>query len=247
MKSLLRTVLFALLLAGCTTGPALVPESYLASMAASEFQRLKQEMQVSQDPARTARVHEVGKRIAWAVKDDIPNAQWEFVLFENASVNAFAMPGGKIAVFTGLLDLIDSNDELAVVVGHEVAHVLFRHSNQRMTAELIRSFGGIIAAETTKDMDEDQRALILAAYGLGSQFGIMLPYSRAHEKQADREGLLISARAGYNPQAAISFWQKMDQASSSSPPEFLSTHPSYNTRIRTLQETMPQAMALYNP
>lgn len=241
--------LFALLttfvLFGCATGPTFFSEDYLASMAATQFEQIKQEMPISDDPEGTALVNRVSSRIARAIGPEMPEAEWEFVLFEDPSANAFAMPGGKIAVFTGLLDLVDTEDELAAVIGHEIAHVQLRHANQRMSAELLRGIGGIVAAAGTKDMEDDDRALILAAYGLGTQVGVMLPYSRSHETQADRLGLLIAARAGYDPRAALGFWEKMASANQQRMPEFLSTHPSYNTRVETLREAMPEALRAY--
>lgn len=232
-------------LVGCATGPTFYSESYLASMAATQFEQLKREMTVSRDPAGTAMVNRVSGRIARAIGPEMPEADWEFVLFEDPSANAFAMPGGKIAVFTGLLELVDSDDELAAVIGHEIAHVQLQHANQRMSAEMIRGAVGVGAAILTKDMESDNRAMVLAAYGLGSQVGIMLPYSRYHESEADRLGLMIAARAGYDPRAALRFWEKMATASPRSMPEFLSTHPGYDTRIETLDAAMPEAMRLY--
>jgi len=246
MKRTLHALLaLVIALSGCTTGPKFFSESQLAAMAATQFSQLKEEMTVSTDPAGTAQVNRVSRRIAEALGPDLPEADWEYVLFEDPSANAFAMPGGKIAVFTGLLKLVDSDDELAAVIGHEIAHVLLQHANQRMSAEVLRGVGGVVAAYGTKDMSDQNRALVLAAYGAGTQLGIILPYSRAHEIQADRLGLMISARAGYDPRAAIRFWEKMEQSSPSSVPEFLSTHPGYGTRLRTLQEAMPEAMRLY--
>ncbi len=247
MKPNLRTLrlLLCLALAGCASGPTFFSESYLAALASTEFSRLKEEMTISTDPAGTAQVARVSRRIAEALGPEMPEADWEYVLFEDPSANAFAMPGGKIAVFTGLLKLVESDDELAAVIGHEIAHVLLRHANQRMSAEVLRGLGGVAAAYGTRDMSDENRALVLAAYGIGTQVGIMLPYSRAHEIQADRLGLLIAARAGYDPRAALRFWQRMEQASPSSLPEFLSTHPGYGTRLRTLQEAMPEALQWY--
>ena len=131
------------------------------------------------------------------------------------------------------------------MIGHEIAHVQLRHANQRMSAEVLRGIGGVATVIGTKDMEENDRAAILAAYGIGTQVGLILPYSRSHETQADRSGLMISARSGYDPRAAISFWQKMGAANPRSTPEFLSTHPGSETRIRDLQAIMPEAMALY--
>lgn len=235
----------ALLSFGCATGPTFFSDDYLASMAATEFDKLKQQLPISNDPQGTAQVNRVSSRIARAIGPEMPAAEWEFVLFQDDSANAFAMPGGKIAVFTGLLDLVESDDELAAVIGHEIAHVMLRHSNQRMSAELLRGLGGVAAVAATKDMDDDDRALVLAAYGVGTQVGIMLPYSRTHETQADRLGLMIAASSGYDPRAAIGFWEKMSATGANSMPEFLSTHPGYDTRIRTLQEAMPEALQAY--
>ena len=230
---------------GCATGPTFYSEDYLAGMAATEFSKIKEQYPIAQDPVATAMVNRVSSRIAQTLGDEMPEADWEYVLFEDESANAFAMPGGKIAVFTGLMELMDSDDELAVVIGHEIAHVLLRHANQRMSAELIRGGVGVLVVAGTSNMEDDNRALALAAFGLGSQVGVMLPYSRSHEKQADRMGLMIAARSGYDPRAAITFWEKMAEAGGSSMPEFLSTHPGYGTRIETLNEAMPEAMRYY--
>ena len=237
--------LLGLFLFGCTTGPTFFSESYLAGMAAKQFSELKKELTISNDPNGTAMVNRVSQRIANALGQEMPDAEWEFVLFEDDSANAFAMPGGKIAVFTGLLKYVETDDELAAVIGHEIAHVQLQHANQRMSAEVIRAAVGVATIVGTKDMEESDRNKILAAYGIGTQVGIMLPYSRGHESEADRVGLIIAARAGYDPRAAISFWQKMSQANPRSLPEFLSTHPSSSTRIRELEEAMLDALRVY--
>jgi predicted Zn-dependent protease len=237
--------LLALFLFGCATGPTFFSESYLAGMAAREFSTLKDKMPISSDPAGTAMVNRVSLRIAEAIGPEMPDAEWEFVLFEDDSANAFAMPGGKIAVFTGLLKYVESDDELAAVVGHEIAHVQLHHANQRMSAEVLRAIGGVVAVVGTKDMESGDRNKILAAYGVGTQVGIILPYSRSHESEADRIGLMIAARAGYDPRAAIRFWEKMGVANPRSTPEFLSTHPSSSTRIRELEKSMLDALRVY--
>lgn len=235
----------AFLITSCATGPTLLPESYLREMASAQFQQMKQEAVVSTNPEYNALVQRVGKRIAAAAGEEIGGQQWEFVVFEDPAANAFAMPGGKIGVNTGLLELISSDDELAAVMGHEVAHVLLEHANQRMSAGLLLSLGQTAAAYGTQNMDEEERALLLGAIGVGGQFGIMLPFSRAHESQADKRGLMIAARAGFDPRAAISFWEKMASQGSGQPPEFLSTHPSHGRRIEDLREAMPEALAVY--
>ncbi len=246
MKKVLHPLFAALLLlAGCATGPKFYSEDYLASISERQFSQLKQELPRADDPEAVAMVERVSRRIAEAASEDMPDADWEFVLFQQESANAFAMPGGKIGVFTGLLELVESDAELAAVIGHEIAHVELEHANQRMSAETLRALGGVGAAVLTKDMKEDERNKILLAYGIGTQVGVILPYSRYHESEADRLGLLISARAGYDPHAALSFWEKMQEAGGKKPPEFLSTHPSYRTRMETLRETLPEAMELY--
>lgn len=245
MKKLSIFLLLSILF-GCATGPTFFSENYLASMAETEFSRIKEQMPISNNPEGTAQVNRVSSRIARALGTEMPDAEWEYVLFEDPSANAFAMPGGKIAVFSGLLDIVESDDELAAVIGHEIAHVLLRHANQRMSAELLRGLGGAVAAYSTKDMKDEDRAAILAAYGVGTQVGIILPYSRSHESQADELGLNIAARAGYDPRAALRFWEKMNEKSEGSMPEFLSTHPTYETRIDTLRKAMPEAMDYYN-
>ena len=231
LKRFPRPLLAAfLLLAGCATGPKFYSESYLAGISERQFNRMKQELPRATDAEAIALVERVSRRIAEAVADDMPAADWEFVLFDQGSANAFAMPGGKIGVFTGLLDFVDSDAELAAVIGHEIAHVELEHANQRMSAETLRALGGVGAVVLTEDMEEEDRDKVLLAYGIGTQLGAILPYSRYHETEADRRGLMIAARAGYDPRAAIAFWEKMQGAGGSAPPEFLSTHPSSRTR-----------------
>lgn len=224
-----------------------MPDSMLREMAASQFQQMKQEMQVSTHSEYNAQVQRVGRNIAAQVEARMPNTEWEFVVFEDSSINAFAMPGGKIGVNTGLLQLVDSDDELAVVMGHEVAHVLLEHANQRISTGMLLQVGQIVAAYGTSasEMSDENRALILGALGVGAQVGVMLPFSRAHESEADREGLILSARAGYDPRAAITFWEKMAAAGGGGTPAFLSTHPSHPRRIADLEKMMPEAMEIY--
>lgn len=235
------------LLVSCTTGPKLFPDAYVTEMAAAQFTQMKSEMPVSNDPRYNAQARRVGERIAAVVKDRLPNAQWEFVVFVDDSVNAFAMPGGKIGVNTGLLQLVESDDELAAVMGHEVCHVLYEHGNQRMSAELIRQLGGAAAMMASEhyELDNQDSAMVLAAYGIATELGGILPFSRNHEYQADEEGLIVAAKAGYDPRAAVTFWQKMSSQGGSQPPEYFSTHPSHGNRIARLEARMPQAMQIY--
>ena len=242
----LRVIAVLLLMAtlgACTSGPKFLPESYLEQMASSQFTEMKSSLPVSTERRHVDQVERVGRRIVAAVAEEMPEAEWEFVVFDDPAVNAFAMPGGKIGVFTGLLELAESDDELAAVIGHEIGHVQMQHSNQRMSAELIRAGVGVGVAYGASQQDTIDPNLVMAAFGLGSQVGLMLPYSRFHENEADYVGLLLMARAGYDPNAAITFWEKMQaQSSGSGVPEYLSTHPSPDNRIQRIREAIPRAL-----
>ena len=222
------------------------PESQLQTMSLQAFEEMKANTKVSNNAKYNAMVQRMGARIAAVVAQDFPNTNWEFVVFEDDQVNAFAMAGGKVGVYTGLIDLADSEDELAVVIGHEIAHVTARHSNERISQQMLSQGIGAALMLGTGDVDDNQRAMILGAYGAGSQFGVMLPYSRLHENEADEIGLYYAARAGYDPRAAITFWEKMGKVSGGkAPPEWASTHPSDTTRLRKLKEIMPAAIEMY--
>lgn len=238
----LGALLTLLALTGCETGPALMPRSMLDQQGASAFAQMRAEMKVSQDARLNAQAQRVAERITRvAATDPKAPAAWEVVVFDDAAVNAFALPGGKIGIYTGLLKLAASDDELACVVGHEVAHVLREHANQRMTAAMAAMAGSVAVDYSVRNQDDTTRALAQTGYQIGAQVGLMLPYSRHHELQADRDGLLLMARAGYDPRAAVTFWEKMSKQGGGKPPEFLSTHPSDGTRIERLKELLPEA------
>ncbi len=246
-------LVFALFLAGCTTVPQtgrsalhLVSPEQLASTAAAQFGQLKQQTPISRDPTYNAMLQRVGERIAYVAAPDLPNAQWEFVVFEDDSqINAFAMPGGKVAVYTGLFQVVQSDADLAIVVGHEVAHVVAGHSAERVSQQMLAAGGALALQLGTGDMDRREQQLLMAAYGAGASVGLILPYSRLHEAEADEIGLIYAAKAGYDPRVAIDFWQRMESMSSGAPPEFLSTHPAGTTRMRKLQALMPRAVQIY--
>ena len=215
-------------------------------MAAVQFGQIKKETPISKDPKYNAMVQRVGKRIAQVAMYDMPNAKWDFVVFDNDElINAFAMPGGKVAVYTGIFQAIKSDEDLAVVIGHEVAHVAAGHGNERLSQRLLAAGGAFALQLGTGDMDSVDRRFLLAAYGAGAAVGIILPYSRYHENEADQIGLFYAAKAGYDPRAAIEFWERMDALKEGAPPEFLSTHPSGGTRMRRLEQYMPEAMRVY--
>lgn len=225
-----------------------MPESELALMANQEFSSMKQSTKVSADPEKNRRLQEVGKRIVEAARQRgaaIPPAdQWEFVLFEDGTANAFALPGGKVGFYTGIFKFFDNDDELAVVMGHEVAHVVAQHGNQRVSRQLLITGVGVGLGLAVSGKDEKTRAAILTGYGVGSELGVALPFSRTEESEADHIGIIYMAQAGYDPRASINFWQKM-AAEGASVPEFLSTHPSGETRIRLLRERIPEVMPIY--
>lgn len=252
----LLVVFLAVLLSGCATVPEtgrrqvmLLSPNQEAAMGLSAFAEIKKEEKISRDPAANARVQRVGKRIAQSVGRELPNAEWEFVVFESNELNAFALPGGKVGVYTGILKIAETDAELAAVMGHEVAHVSSRHGAERTSQQLL-VLGGALLTEVgmeAKKVDEERRNLIRAAYGLGTSVGVMLPYSRLHELEADAIGLRFAAGAGYDPRAAVSFWRKMSAAGKGGMkvPEFLSTHPADETRIRNLEQLIPRYLPLY--
>lgn len=241
-------------LSGCSTVPLtgrralnLVPAGELASSSAAQFDQLKQETPISRNRKYNDMVQRVGENIAYVADPDIENADWEFVVFDDDNqVNAFAMPGGKVAVYTGLFKVVETEDDLAVVIGHEVAHVAANHGGERLSQNILLGLGTTALALGTSEMDSTDRALLLSAVGAGATVGVILPFSRHHESEADEIGLIYAAKAGYDPRAAIGFWQRMAaQSSGAKPPEFLSTHPADSTRVSRLTRLMPEAVRIY--
>jgi predicted Zn-dependent protease len=256
-----RLVTFAILLAvaiGCSTVPLtgrrqvnLLPESELIAMGFAGYADFLKENPPSGDKANSDMVKEVGSKIVNAVNryfeqnglsSRLDGYEWEFTLVDDDVPNAWAMPGGKVVVYKGLLPYTETREGLAVVIGHEIAHVVARHGNERMSHGLLVQLGGIALSEATKEKPEETRNIFLLAYGAGSQIGALLPYSRQHEKEADRLGLIFMAMAGYNPEAAVPFWEKMmSSGGGTKPPEFLSTHPADETRIGLIKGLIPEA------
>jgi metalloendopeptidase OMA1, mitochondrial len=243
-----------LFLVGCYTVPETGRRAFIAlpvgqelALGISAFDQIKQQEKLSTNPQKTAMVQRVGERIAAVVGNDLPSAEWEFALFASDQVNAFALPGGKIGVYEGILRLASTEDELATVIGHEIAHVTARHGAERFTQAVGLTAVGVGLDAALSGRDPQTRQLAMAAYGLGATVGLVLPHGRSAEREADEIGIIYAARAGYDPRAAISFWQKMEAeaAKGTRPPEFLSTHPSGETRIRELQRVMPRALEIY--
>ena len=243
-----------LLLAACFTVPEtgrsalnLFPEGQLAAMSLQGFSEMKAKTRISDSRQYNRMVQRVGARIAEVVKDDIPNADWEFVVFEDdKQINAFAMPGGKVGVYTGMFRVADNDNDLAIVMGHEIAHVAAKHGNERVSQQMLIQAVGMGVEVAVKERDEKLKQAVMTAYGMGSTLGVALPFGRKQESEADHIGLMYAARAGYDPRAAIPFWERMGEASKGkSPPEFLSTHPSGISRIRQLRQLMPEAIKAY--
>ncbi len=251
-RAALSTLPCLLLLGGCYTVPetgrssfTLLPESQVVGMGLSSFEEIKANSPLITSGRNYEMIQRVGRRVARAVGGDVPEAEWEFIYIDEDQVNAFALPGGKIAVYDGLFDVIDNEDELAFIMGHEVAHVTARHANQRLSQAMVLAGIGIGVGYAIEDLDPSEKQIVMAAYGLGSTVVATLPYSRMHEREADHIGLLYMARAGYNPAVAPGVWEKMAENSPGGPPTWLSTHPSHGDRAERLRETMPQAEREY--
>ncbi len=237
----------------------LLPESELQNMATTQYQQfLSQNKVLSSSNNRDAEmVKRVGTRITRAVEEffaskgrseDLNGYNWEYNLVQDPAANAWCMPGGKIVVYTGLLPITQNEAALAAVMGHEVIHAVFFHGNERMSQGLIQQLGGVALSAAVADKPAATQQLFMNAYGVGSQVGVLLPFSRKHELEADRYGLILMAIAGYNPREAVTLWQRMLAASSGTkPPEFLSTHPSETSRIEQLEKYMPEALKYYKP
>ncbi|MGM0377295.1 MAG: M48 family metallopeptidase [Bacteroidota bacterium] len=262
VKWLLATLVIASVIAACSTVPItgrrqlnLLPASQMMSMSLTQYQQFLKENPVSNDEEKTEMVKNVGNRIANAVEDyfeqngmsqRIENFEWEFNLIDDDTPNAWCMPGGKVVVYTGILPVTEDETGLAVVMGHEIAHAVARHGNERMSQEMSVQLGGAALSAALDEKPEQTQNIFMAAYGLGSQLAYKLPYSRTHESEADQLGLIFMAMAGYNPRESVDFWQRMSEQGGQKPPEFLSTHPADETRVKKLREFMPEAMKYYN-
>jgi predicted Zn-dependent protease len=213
-----------------------------AALGAQAFRQVVAQSRLDPDPRTNRAVDEVGGRLAAAAKR--PDFQWNFVVIDDdRQVNAFCLPGGKVAVYTGILPIAQDQSGLAVVMGHEIAHAVARHGAERMSQAQLAELGGQALAIGLGGSTSS--AAILAAYGLGAQVGVLLPYGRTQESEADHIGLLLMADAGYDPRVAIAFWERMERQGGGAPPEFLSTHPSHGSRLEQLRAWMPEAMRRY--
>lgn len=237
---------------------ALLSENELQSMASQEYQQfLSQNKVVSANSSRDAEmVRRVGQRLVTAINkfystkglsEELAGYKWEYNLVDSKDVNAWAMPGGKIVVYTGLLPVTQNEAALAVVLGHEITHALAHHGNERMSQQMVAQGIGVAGGILTSNNPAVSN-IFNTIYGPGAQIGVLLPNSRKQELEADRYGLIFTAMAGYNPREAIPLWERMKAMSNGQrPPEFLSTHPAEDTRIEKLQQLMPEALKYYKP
>ncbi len=250
----LSAALLFVLLAGCETVPEtgrsqllLISPTQEAQLGLTEFEKLKSSTPISEDAELNDMLQRVGKRVAAVAP--LKDARWEFVLFDDPkTANAFCLPGGKVGIYTGILPITKDENGLATVIGHEVAHAVARHGGERVSQGLLVQMGGEALETAMSNQPAATRSLVLQGYGLGSQVGIILPYSRTQELEADQLGLMYMARAGYDPRTAVDFWKRFSAykgEKSSAPPEFLSTHPVDRTRIAQIQSLMPKALAEY--
>lgn len=257
MKNIALVVLFVLGLSNCTTVPitgrsqlSLLPESQLVSMSLEQYSAFMQQEEIlPPSDSRVKMVREVGSKISSAVERYLKNNDmsdlaetfvWEFNVAKSEVANAWCMAGGKVMFYTGILPICDGPEGVAVVMGHEIAHAVARHGNERMSQALLTQLGGVALSVALSEKPEATQNLFLASYGVGTQLGT-LKYSRTHESEADKLGLVFMAMAGYDPGYAVDFWQRMAEQGGARPPEFLSTHPDPETRIQDIKDYLPEA------
>lgn len=263
MKKYILIVLafVAVLFVSCASVPLtgrnrimLVSDNEVLSSSLTQYNEYMTTAVRSTNAAQTAMVQRVGKKIAAATEKfltdnglgaEVAQYQWEFNLVKDNEMNAFCMPGGKIVVYEGILPICQSDDDLAVVIGHEVAHAVAKHSNERLSQQMLAAYGSAILDAALSTRSEAARQLGQTVYGLGANYGVMLPYSRKHELEADHMGLIFMAMAGYDPSKAVAFWQKMAAANPTAIPPFMSSHPSDAKRIVAIEKYLPDAQKYY--
>lgn len=235
------------LLLSCQTSPtgrrqlSLIPESQMNQMGEQAFAEMKSKQAVEKDPALNAYV----RCVANSVTDAMPDRRtWEVVVFKDDSANAFALPGGKIGVHTGLMKVATNQSQLATVLGHEVGHVIAHHGQERVSEQMATQGGLAILGQVIGNPKDSRHGMLMGALGLGAQYGVLLPHGRRQESEADVVGLDLMAKAGFDPRQSVELWKNM-AAQGGGGPEFLSTHPSHGTRIQQLQERMPNAMVAF--
>jgi len=262
MKRIVSILLISILLANCATVPitgrkqlAVVPNAQIIPMSFDNYKQVLSESKLSTNATQTATIKRVGEKIKAAVEkymadnnlsSSLDGYNWEFNLIESEQVNAWCTPGGKVAFYTGILPVCKDEAGIAVVMGHEVAHAIASHGRERMSQGLVQQLGGIALSEALKTKPEQTQALFNSAFAIGSQYGAILPFSRLQETEADKLGLIFMAMAGYDPEQAPKLWERMKALSGGKEvPEFMSTHPSNDSRIEELKAYMPEALKYY--
>lgn len=251
MKLKLAIFLAVIMLSGCTkssTGRSqlmMMSESELSAMGSTSFEEMKSKEKISQSPEINRYVQCVADAITVNVPKSAHDGAWEVVVFDSEQVNAFALPGGKIGVYTGILKVAENQDQLGAIIGHEVGHVIEHHSNERLSSNQVSQMGMSIVSVVLESQNIESRNMLMAGLGLGVQYGVLMPYGRSHESEADIVGQDLMARSGFDPKASIKLWQNMDKLAKGAPPEFMSTHPSNATRIKQLNEHLPKSLPLY--
>ncbi|PLW98049.1 MAG: peptidase M48 [Marinilabiliales bacterium] len=258
----LLTVIFAMLFVSCSTVPLtnrkqvnLLPSSIMMEMSLTSYgEFLKENPPLPDDDKNVQMVRKVGGDISAAVNEflkennlekRLDDFDWEFNMVNDETINAWCMPGGKIVFYSGIMPVCEDENGVAVVMGHEIAHALARHGNERMSQQLAVQLGGMTLAVAMQEKPEMTQQIFLASYGIGSTLGT-LAYSRKHEYEADKIGMILMAKAGYDPNTAVAFWEKMSAAGGPNPPELLSTHPSDEKRIKAMRDNLPEAMKYYS-
>ncbi len=251
VKTKLAACIALVILTGCaksSTGRnqiTLFSDAELNTMGTQSFEEMKKKEKISTDKNVNDYVQCVAKSITKNVPQSAHKGAWEVVVFDSKQVNAFALPGGKIGVYTGILEVADTPDQLAAIIGHEVGHVIESHSNERLSANKLSQTGLAVASVALKTADVKEQGLYMQGLGLGLQYGVLMPYSRSHESEADIVGQDLMARSGYQPKASIELWQSMSELGGEKPPEFMSTHPSNKTRINQLSNHLSTSQKYY--
>jgi len=262
IKIFIPAILLALTVYYCSTVPitgrsqlSLISSSEINALSFQQYDEFLKQNNLSRDVQNTNMVKRVGLKIKKSVEnyfaqhnlsEELNGYAWEFNLIESSEVNAWCMPGGKVVVYTGILPVTQNETGLAVVMGHEIAHAIAQHGGERMSQGLLQQLGGATLSFALQNEPQTTQNIFMTAYGLGSTIGVILPFSRTQESEADRLGLIFMAMSGYDPNVALGFWTRMSQSNGGgSPPEFLSTHPSDQTRIANLKKYMPEALKYY--
>lgn len=265
MRKLLFPISFLsilFLLNACATVPItgrkqmkLLPVSTMTQMGFTNYSSFMTDNPVSKNSSAKTQVHRAGTNISGAVEEYfsknglekyLQHYKWEFNLIQDKTPNAWCMPGGKVVFYEGILPFTKNENGIAVVMGHEIAHAVAQHGNERMSQGLLTQLGGMALSVAIQEKPEETKMLFMTAYGLGSQYGAALPFSRMHEKEADRLGLIFMAMGGYDPRGAVEFWERMAAQNKQKMPEWLSTHPLDQTRIAAMKANMPEALKYYN-